>query len=172
MTRIEITTKEYPPEMYRRGFPYRITGADFSLKSACRSIRLSETNVIGAQRQEENYRIAHQDDAGWLMYVLSESTLDQAKHIAGNIMRRYLERELGAQWVCDISTFKWKPDVHLFVFDSLFDDDTAYRRSLFYDAIMKVDSPAISVILLGRTDNPVKFMKHIGLRPNLMINTK
>lgn len=172
MSRIEITTKDYTPEMYRRGFPYRITGGDFSLKSACRSVRLSDSNIIGSQRQEESYRIACQDDAGWLLYILAESTLDQAKHIAGNIMRRYLDKGLGAHWVTDISSFKWKPDVQLFIFDSLFEDDTSYRRSLFYEAITRVDSPAISVILLGRADDPIKFMKHIGLRPNLMINTK
>ena len=172
MQNVEIKTRDYPAEMHRRGFPYRVAGGDFPLKKACKTFELGANNVVGPRTQEEQYRIAVNDDPGWLMYIMSESSLDAAKHIAGNIMHRYIKDELGTLWIKKIDGFKWKPEINLFIFDALFEDDTAYRRSMFYDAIMAVDSPNISVIVLGRTDDPIRFIRHIGLRPNLTIYTK
>lgn len=172
MTNITIRTKEYVPQLYRFGLPYRMSGADFLLRSACQSIQLADSDVHGVRNQEEHYRIAVQDEPGWLMFVLGSSYLDRAKHIAANIMLAYSLQNRQAVWVKNIGDFSTKTGTQLYIFDALFEDDNAYRRSMFYEAIQKSDSPNVSIILLGRTDNPIAFSRHIGLKPNLVILTK
>lgn len=172
MTNITITTSNYEANLYRRGLPYRINGgSDFVLKSAVKSVQLGN-NVHGQQGQEQHYRVALQDDPGWLMYVLASGTLDKAKHIAANIMAHYSSQEGHTFWVTNVGEFKFRPATSLFVFDALFEDDNPYRRSQFYDAIQRANGPSTSIIVLGKADDPNKFIRHIGLKPNLLIWTK
>lgn len=172
MTNITISTGSYDPALYRRGLPYRINGgADFVLKSVCKSVTFG-SNVHGGQGQENHFRVAMQDDPGWLMYILASGTLDKAKHIAANIMMHYHTDEGNTFWIQNVGEFKFRPSTSLFVFDSMFEDDTAYRRSMFYEAIQKADGPRTSIIVLGRADDPNTFIKHLGMKPNLLIYTK
>lgn len=170
MTNINIKT-DYNPELYRNGLPYRLGGAGFPLKSVLKAYTVG-TTVVGWRTQEDRYRMAIQDDPGWLMFVLGNHTLNNAKHVAANIMARYHEEGKKTAWIKTIDSFKVRRDVDLYVLDTLFEDDTTYRRAQFYDALMSIDSPLTSAILLGRASDPAKYLGYIGLKPHLLLNIK
>ena len=161
----------YSPLLNRRGLPYRLRGSSFSLKSVLKNYNRGD-DVIGWREQTHQYKVARSDDPGWLCYILSNSTLDSAKHIAANIMQAYADRELEVQWVKTLDGFKYNHRISLYILDALFVDDTAYRRSQFYETLLKIDGPETSAILLGQSQSTSKFINFIGLKPHLLLNVK
>lgn len=170
MRPITIET-DYPPILHRRGLPYRLRGSSFSLRHALKSYSRGD-DTIGWQAQSQAFTVAKQDDPGWLCYIVANSTVDNAKHIAANIMAAYEERELPTVWLRTLENFKPDLSVALYIMDTLFIDDTSYRRSAFYDTLRKIDGPQTSAIVIGKADNPNKFVNYIGLKPHLLMNVK
>lgn len=167
-----IIETNYPPILYRKGLPYRLRGSPFSLRSELKSYKRGD-DVVGWQTQSQAFNIACKDDPGWLCYIVSNSTVDNAKHIAANIMQSYEDRGLETNWLRTIdSDFKANMRVSLYIMDTLFVDDTSYRRSLVYDTLRKIDGPETSAIVIGKADNPNKFVNYLGLKPHLLLNVK
>lgn len=142
----------------------------FLLKSVLQDAVISDSQVHTRKKQVEQYGYAYKDDPGWFMIIQSPQFLDNARHIAANILHSYQQDELTAGWYT--SFFKDPPGgKNLYVFDTLFSDDVPSRRSRIFEILLGLNSPSSSVILLSRSPDLPTAVHQIGLKPHIMLST-
>lgn len=155
-----------------KGFPRRTYEPEaFELNRALMTIELTEERAITIRKQCEYFNIASKDASGWFMVIQANGQLDYAKHIAANICKSYIEREMSVLWTAPTYSTKEHLDktVDLFVLDALFDDANPARRDLCYDMLTSFHKDA-SAILLCRSESVSMSVNQIGLRPNMIMS--
>lgn len=165
----EIDTRLYN-QYLRFGVPNRIPRVSpFGLKNVLQDAILPGDKVLTRNKQVEHYLMALREDPGWFFIIQTPTLLDYAKHIAVNVLHSYVNDSMSVCWLT--SFFKDPPGDHnLYVFDSLFEDDIASRRSRVYEILCGLNSPTASVILLSRSTDLTNSVRQIGLKPHLMLS--
>lgn len=175
MTEIVLDTN-YIKLLHSFGLPFRLASKrQIPLKSIIGQYQINEDKIISVKKQIENYRIAGNDEPGWLMYICANGIIDNAKHTAANLMSIYHRRGMRAHWLASVDNIKHVEfsKLQLVIIDSLFFDSSSYRRDKIYEIInYNCNVPKQSVIVIGQNTSPLIMANQLGMKPNLAILTK
>lgn len=175
MTDINLDTS-YTPLLHSLGLPFRLSGKKkFPLKTVISQYQINEEKIISTKKQIDNYRIAANDEPGWIMYVCANGIIDNARHVAANLMDIYYRRGLKPHWLASVDNIKGVnfSQLRLVVIDALFFDSSAYRRDKIYEIInYNCNVPKQSIIVIGQNTDPLAMSSQLGMKPNLAILTK
>lgn len=173
----DITLSTYYPNLlHSMGLPFRLSGKRiFPLKSVIGQYNINNDKIVSVKKQIENYRIAGNDEPGWLMYLCANGVIDNARHVAANLMHIYHRRDLRAHWITSVDNVRTIDfsKLRLVIIDALFFDSSSYRRDRIYELINhNCNVPNQSIIVIGQNTDPFAMSNQLGMKPNLAMLTK
>lgn len=178
MTQITTIQPAYSVLLHSFGVPFKLqNGAPFSLSKHTKSYQIGESKVITPSKQQQIFTTCIKSNPGWTLFLCSDMFLDKPKHIAANICQSYFERDLKLRWLANFDKLDkiFTPGIKysLVVIDAIFSDSSPFKRDRIYETLNSYcNRDDLSIIVIGRYENPLDMAVHLGMKPDFAIMSK